>query len=86
MKKRLWAIGFKQHVELRQAYKKPIEQVTETMVKSDYFKEKFKLRTVAHIGGTVIKTMGTNKFLAITGMYVGEGQMVEVPSRFGPRF
>jgi len=83
---KFYAIGFKQYVELRQAIKKPVEEVTETMIKSDFSKTKFKLRVVHHIGGRVVKTMLGNKFTAVSGLYVGEGEMVEVPSAVAKRF
>lgn len=83
--RKLYAIGFKRHVELRLALRRPKEKVTESLIPCSTG-EKFKLRCVHHSGGKVVKVMDGTRFAHLTGMYVAEGQMIEVPSLYAKQF
>lgn len=76
--RKFYAIGFKNHVELRSSRFKPREKVSTATFKSNLTNQSIPIRVVHHRGGRVVKTMLSNVFSILTGIYVAEGECKEV--------
>ena len=85
--RKLYAIGFKNWVELRSALNPPKAKVTTAFYRSnlDHRRKKFPIKVVHHTGGKVLRCLASNIFSAYTGMYVAEGDCVEVPKEAAAR-
>jgi len=75
---RVWAIGFKQHTELRAAMKKPKAVISEAIIPpySKLFKTSYRFKQVHHKGGKVLTVV---KGSYVGGLFIGEGECVELP-------
>lgn len=76
--RRFYVIGLKNHVELRSARKPPVASRTKAMVKSNLGAGKFAIHVVHYRGGKVVRCLRSNLFTVVTGIYVAEGQCIEV--------
>ena len=90
MKKRVFAIGFKNWIELRSSVRPPIEEVTTCLIppRNRLYKNRFKIKVVHHKGGRVLKCLKGNGIYGGPNGYiiVPDGQMVELPSDVAAQF
>lgn len=88
----IYVIGFKEHVELREAKTPPVALTSEVRIpyrglvldrETGRMRESkraghYTLKVVRHRGGKVLRTMRAGWFSAYTGIYVNEGEMQRV--------
>ena len=95
---RVFAIGFKAWVELRTAKEPPKAEVSEVKIPyKDTIRDRvnggtkvvnksYRIRVVHHDGGKVVSTLPSGKFAGQTGIYIAEGEMVELTAAQAKRY